>query len=337
MMKVLFQPPLRKLIVLFLLFLSGELSAQLLYTQSPEKVSELLRKKNSLIKSGDKIVGSYKKLTVADKKRFEVTKDKNNYVSMASYWWPDPKKKDGLPYVRKDGKYNPEIKTRYTDYSEMVELSQRIRALGEAYYVSKDLKYVREAEKYLKVWFISEQTKMNPNLNHGQMIMGRDKGRVEGIIDTRILIDLIEGIDFLNYARAVDPSVHEGVKVWFREFLNWMETSPLGKKGFTLKNNIATSYHLQRMVYYTFLGEDRKAYEVYHNDINKLFNNQIDDDGRQALELSRTDPMGYSKANLNYLKQCINLIQNLKGEDGNMLNGNKQRMQRAQEYINKNR
>ena len=29
--------------------------------------------------------------------------DKHDYMSQAPYFWPDPTKKDGLPYIRKDG------------------------------------------------------------------------------------------------------------------------------------------------------------------------------------------------------------------------------------------
>jgi len=31
-------------------------------------------------------------------------------MSLAPYFWPDPSKPDGLPYLRKDGQTNPEAK-----------------------------------------------------------------------------------------------------------------------------------------------------------------------------------------------------------------------------------
>ena len=33
--------------------------------------------------------------------------DKHDYMSFGPYWWPDPTKPDGLPYVRRDGETNP--------------------------------------------------------------------------------------------------------------------------------------------------------------------------------------------------------------------------------------
>ena len=33
---------------------------------------------------------------------------KNDYVSLATYYWPNPSTNDGLPYISKDGQANPE-------------------------------------------------------------------------------------------------------------------------------------------------------------------------------------------------------------------------------------
>eukprot|EP00435_Cladocopium_sp_Y103_P030387 s1511_g7.t1 len=32
----------------------------------------------------------------------------HDYCSVGPYWWPDPSKPDGLPYIRKDGHKNPD-------------------------------------------------------------------------------------------------------------------------------------------------------------------------------------------------------------------------------------
>lgn len=48
-------------------------------------------------------------LTVMDKPLTPPSGNKHDYMSMGRYWWPDPTKADGLPYVRRDGVVNPEI------------------------------------------------------------------------------------------------------------------------------------------------------------------------------------------------------------------------------------
>jgi hypothetical protein len=35
--------------------------------------------------------------------------DKHDYMSQAPYFWADPSKPGGLPYIRRDGERNPEI------------------------------------------------------------------------------------------------------------------------------------------------------------------------------------------------------------------------------------
>src|SRR6266478_1132882 len=44
--------------------------------------------------------------------------DKHDYMSQAPYFWPDPKTKDGLPYIRRDGERNPEI-NKITDHKTL--------------------------------------------------------------------------------------------------------------------------------------------------------------------------------------------------------------------------
>ncbi|SFB83599.1 TPR repeat-containing protein [Marinospirillum celere] len=45
--------------------------------------------------------------SVIDKTTFPPSGDKQDYWHPAPYWWPDPSKKNGLPYIRKDGERVP--------------------------------------------------------------------------------------------------------------------------------------------------------------------------------------------------------------------------------------
>jgi len=45
--------------------------------------------------------------------------DKHDYMSIAPYFWPDPKKPDGLPYIRHDGKVNPESRDEAYDHGRI--------------------------------------------------------------------------------------------------------------------------------------------------------------------------------------------------------------------------
>jgi hypothetical protein len=48
-------------------------------------------------------------LSVLDRKKSVDGADAHDYVSFAPYFWPDPNKPDGLPYVRPDGRHNNEL------------------------------------------------------------------------------------------------------------------------------------------------------------------------------------------------------------------------------------
>jgi hypothetical protein len=54
-------------------------------------------------------------VSVMDKDVTPPSGDKRDYMSQAPYWWPDPAKPDGRPYIRRDGERNPEIR-RISDW-----------------------------------------------------------------------------------------------------------------------------------------------------------------------------------------------------------------------------
>src|SRR5690606_15577916 len=102
---------------------------------------------------------------------------------MAQYWWPNPDTKDGLPYIRKDGETNPESYQKVRDRSYLYELCRNVQTLGLVYFYSEEDKYAEKVGQLLETWFLSEDTRMNPNLNFGQYIPGKVDGRIEGLID----------------------------------------------------------------------------------------------------------------------------------------------------------
>jgi len=62
----------------------------------------------ALIRDADKAL-TQSPYSVTHKDRAGPSGDKRDYVSLSRYFWPNPKKSDGLPYIRKDGLTNPEF------------------------------------------------------------------------------------------------------------------------------------------------------------------------------------------------------------------------------------
>ena len=50
------------------------------------------------------------------------------FIPMADYFWPDPKKPDGLPYINRDGESNPDNFSQHR--MAMRDLRDAVAALG---------------------------------------------------------------------------------------------------------------------------------------------------------------------------------------------------------------
>ena len=60
--------------------------------------------------------------------------NRNDFYSNADYWWPNPNKPDGLPYVQRDGQSNPQIYNWHR--LAMRDLRDAVAALGAAYKIT---------------------------------------------------------------------------------------------------------------------------------------------------------------------------------------------------------
>lgn len=255
-------------------------------------LSDLVKEADGLLKSRDR--------SVVEKKRIPPSGDIHDYLSMATYYWPDPSKPNGEPYIHKDGKTNPEI-GEIKDNSNLIRMVKQVNTLALAYYYTNEEKYAEKAVEKVKVWFLDPQTRMNPNLNHAQYIPGRNDGRVVGLIDSRELVDLIDGLQLLSSSDHWNSSTEIDVKAWFSDFLFWLQNSELGKSAEEkLENNIATAYYMQIIAYALYVGDTSIVHKVVEVDLPRLIDVQIDPEGKQIFELSRANSWGYSEANLTY-------------------------------------
>jgi hypothetical protein len=238
----------------------------------------------------------FKPQSVTEKNFVPASGTKHDYMSMGPYWWPDPTKKDGLPYIRKDGEFNPEIK-KITDHVYLSKLISKCEFLALAYYFTNDEKYADKATELLKVWFLDSTTKMNPNLNFGQAIPGITEGRGIGIIETRSLANLTDWITLLSGSVSYTPEIDKGIRNWYKDYLNWLLKSKNGIDEQHAENNHGTHYDVQIVAFAVFIGDLELAKSTI-NQSKKRFEIQLEPDGKQPLELARTRAYGYSTMNL---------------------------------------
>ena len=231
-------------------------------------------------------------VSVMEKTSFPPSGNKHDYMSLAPYYWPDPTKPNGLPYIRKDGETNPEVKL-YKDKEYLPKLCESIYTLSLAYYFSNDAKYADHATSLLRVWFLDTSTKMNPNLNFGQAMKGHNDGRGAGLIDTRHLIKVIDAIGLLNSTGSMKIDEFKGLQNWFSQFLNWMQTSKNGLDEMNAKNNHGVWYDAQRLSFALFTNQQLLAKNIIV-DVQKRIDNQMNPAGLFPAELARTTSFHYS-------------------------------------------
>jgi Alginate lyase len=298
----------RFLFVALIIFVSAKMAAQQLpklYLINAEKVAAI--KKNAasnkatsenirqLSRQADKLLQQHFG-SVMDKNVVPPCGNMHEYLSLAKYYWPDPTKPDGKPYIKKDGQKNPD-NDLVSDDKNFDDLVSAVHTLSWAYYFTNEEKYAAKSIELLRMWFLDTATRMIPNLNHAQVRTGIDTGVSTGIIDTHNLPQVTDAIGLLTSSKSWTKADEQGLKQWFREYLNWLRTSKNGRKESEAKNNHGTFYDVQVVTIALFCGENDVADKMLQTAFARMAS-QVEPDGKQPLELERTLALSYSTFNL---------------------------------------
>jgi len=264
--------------------------------------------------------------TVVDKSQTPASGDRHDYMSMGPYWWPDPAQPDGKPYIRRDGRMNPERATNAFDLSDLEDMSQDVQALSLAYYFTGQDRYADKAAAFVRAWFLTPETRMNPNLNHGQAVPGRVSGRAEGVIDAARFVRVVESLGLLDTSSALTDDERAGLGDWFAELVQWMATSPIGRDEKAATNNHGIYYDMLISEFALYAGMDDVARAVASRFGEVRLAPQIQPDGSLPQELARTRSFHYSTWTLTaafdlaQLGQCIGVdVWNFRTADGRSL------------------
>jgi hypothetical protein len=227
--------------------------------------------------------------------------DAHDYYSLSPYWWPDPSRADGLPYIRRDGETNPESK-KDLDQPRIAAMGGRSYALALAYYMTGDARYGARAAQQLRAWFLDPATRMTPHLRFSQLVRGNPAERGSGIVDTRWFIEAIDASRLLEGSPAWTAADAAGMHDWFTRYLAWLRTSPNGQHEHDARNNHGSWYAAQTAAYALFTGDSALARQIA-TDAKARIGWQIQPDGQQPIELERTRSMHYSGFNAEALSR----------------------------------
>jgi len=238
-----------------------------------------------------------KPLTITSFPAARSTGGLHDYFSQADYFWPNPQDPNG-PYVNRDGQSNPENFDSHRKV--MIALSKQMPALTAAWMLTGERRYAERACAHLTAWFVNPETRMNPNLQYAQAVIGVSTGRSYGIIDTLHLVEVARAASLVS-REGMNAKVRATMQEWFSQYLDWLTTSKLGQAERDTKNNHAICWALQAAEFARLAGNDGLRSEVYRQYREILLPDQEAADGSFPKELARTKPYSYSIFNFDVM------------------------------------
>ncbi len=236
--------------------------------------------------------------TIVDKPKPSPTGNQHDYVSFARYWWPDPTKPDGLPWIQKDGVHN-EAQVKLGDEPRLMEMDETVFALARAWTKTGDARYAARAGEWLRAWFVTPATRMTPNLEFSQIQMGRNHnhGNGTGVLDGRGFAQVVDALNLLRGSPALSAADDQAVHAWFSAYSTWLEASANAGKEHKAVNNHGSWFLAQAIPIARYVGDEALARQLCEGDKARI-DDQIKPDGRQPYELKRQDGLGYSAFNV---------------------------------------
>lgn len=251
-----------------------------------------------------------KPVSVTDKKIIAPSNDPRDYITLSPYWWSDSTKKDGLPYVRRDGKRNPEV-YEYANREQGNYVGSSVDYLSILYYVTGEKRYAKACAAQMRAWFTDEKRGINPNMTYSQIVPGRTNLRGTGIIDSRRFVSAILMSQLIEGSGEWTQKDINTLKAWVGAYCYWLENSTQGRKESKAVNNHGLWYDAIHIMLLAYLDRKADVENALNNGIIAKLNDQIAADGSLPQELRRTLSLHYSTFVLDALIETAHVVRPL--------------------------
>lgn len=229
------------------------------------------------------------------------------------YWWPDCSNVHNTTeltqeeiwtqcnYVQRDGQFNPD-RSLVNDTGAFAVLSNAVFYNVLAYRITGNDDYAAKASRFIDVWFVNNDTYMNPNLNYAQVIRGANGGKMgahTGVLDLHCMTKVVSAIIVMRAmgASAWTASLDTAMNAWATKYLDWLLTSPIALEEKAATNNHGSFYFAQTAAVQILISDYEGAKDMLMQYFNGIFKRQIDAKGEQPFEAARTRATHYRAYN----------------------------------------
>ena len=239
--------------------------------------------------------------SIIDREPSDWAGDAHDYYSVGNYSWPNPETADGLPYIRVDGRRNPDSFSDRYDKRRFRQTVAAVNTLVQAHVRTGEARYADAAVERLERWFLDPATAMRPNFAHAAALPGHHDGAAIGQIEATLLTDLVDHVDLLVRAGRFTERLPL-LQDWFAELTNWMRSSELGRQEELMANNHGVWWDAQVLRYLQFVDDRTALTEILDRFDIRL--RQIAPGGALPRELARPDSLLYTTYCLRAFAVC---------------------------------
>jgi Alginate lyase len=225
-----------------------------------------------------------------------ISGDKHDYYHLSPFMWPqrpelsnDPKHK----WVRRDGQRYPGTllhghQCERFDRTRLKDMQYNTTVLGLAYFMTGKKEYGEIGARNIRTWFLDSETRMNPHMIYAQVKKGHNNntGASFGIIEMKDLYFMLDAVRLIARDGFLSEQEQSDLRIWFSKYLEWLETSEVGKKEYCAKNNHGIYFDVQATAIASFINDTAKMIWYIERSKSRLLNH-ISQDGSMPLELRR--------------------------------------------------